>query len=434
MAKLINIFIFVMILTGICLPQKKLTLNDAVQQTLANNYSIHIAKANTEILNNNTSLGNSGLLPELSASGSLSGNKSHIRQEYNTGEVYEYSEVNSDNAIASISLSWTIFDGFKMFASLSRYKELNKSGELTLKNEIENAVYSLMTNYYGIVHDVKLLKAYRNSLEISKIRFGIVSDQKELGSASKFDVLQAQVDLNEDSSNVMRQDVKISKAKIILRQIMGVKVPFEFILEDSVKIKSYYDYDQLFDATENNNKEILLANQKIAISNLDISLSKSDLYPKINVNAGYGFNRAENDINQVKVNKSYGVNYGIGASLNIFDGFNISRQIENAEISRKIAELQLEDLKTKVRATLLSAYKNYTTNFSLMQLEKANLKVAEENVDIAKDKLKLGTITYLEFRKIQNDFLNAENRLFNAEYDTKISEIDLLKLSGQILN
>jgi outer membrane protein TolC len=434
MAKYKILILCVIVFSGISYAQKILTLDEALKLTLENNYSILIAKANSEIYSNNASAGNAGMLPELNANTSYSRSNNFNKQTYNTGQVYNYSSVNADNTNASVTLSWTLFDGFKMFASLNKYKELKNQGDLLLKSEIENSVYSLLVNYYGIVHDIKLLTAYKNSLEISKIRLNIVSDKKELGSASKFDVLQAQVDLNEDSSNVMRQEVKISNEKtILLRQIMCVKVPFEFTLEDSIPIKSYYDYDQLFDAAENNNKTIKLAEQRAALSKLDISLAKSDLYPKISVNTGYGYSRAENDANSVKINTNYGYNYGISASFNIFDGFNISRQIENAEISQKIAGFELEDARLNVRASLTNAYKNYNTNFQLMKLEKSNVKTAYENVELAKEKLKLGTITYLEFRKIQNDFLNAENRLSNAEFETKTSEIDLLKLSGLII-
>ena len=69
----------------------------------------------------------------------------------------------------------------------------------------------------------------------------------------------------------------------------------------------------------------------------------------------------------------------------------------------------------------------------LLKLEEQNLKTAEENLDIALERYKLGNLSGLELREVQKSLLDAEERLISGEYQTKLAEISLLQISGRIM-
>lgn len=76
----------------------------------------------------------------------------------------------------------------------------------------------------------------------------------------------------------------------------------------------------------------------------------------------------------------------------------------------------------------------YQNNMELTNLEKENLQTAHDNYDIALERYKLGDLSGIELREAQNSLLEAEDRLVQAQYNTKLCEISLIQISGNILS
>jgi outer membrane protein TolC len=123
---------------------------------------------------------------------------------------------------------------------------------------------------------------------------------------------------------------------------------------------------------------------------------------------------------------------GITARINIFDGFDTNRRVQNAQINQKNAALSLESHKLRLESDFLAIYRAYQNSLELVDLEQENLLHAEETLDIALERFRLGTISSLELREAQRTFFAAENRLINAKFDSKVAETELLKLSGEL--
>lgn len=432
MKKILSLFI--VCLTLPLFSQVLLTPEDAVKTALEKNFSIRIEKNNLEIADNNYSPGSAGFLPELNASGSFTKSRSTTKQEFFDGREVDRDNAGSENLNAAISLEWTIFDGFRMFASLDRYKELKNSGELKLKNEIETNISELLSVYYNIVRQQKILKLVEYNITLSTERLRIENDKKEVGSASGFDLRRAQVDLNEDKALYLRAELSLVQYKLLLKNLMGLNnSSTDFIVSDSIPLRRDFDYGELLDLAEKNNSSLQIAGVNKRISELEAGIIRSEIYPQISLSAGYNFLKSEADAGLLKSNQSHGYNYGIGASWNLFNGLNTRRNLENAGIMIENSNLQYEQTLTLVRSDLQNAFKVFENSIEQMNLELQNLKAAEENVDIALERLKLGNISPLEFREAQTDLLDAQNRLVSSQVDAKIAETDLLRISGILI-
>lgn len=413
--------------------QEALSLEDAVKIALKNNYSISIARNESKIAENNSNIGNAGFLPSIDASGSYIKSNNDTKQEYFDGRTVDRNGAKSTNLTAGVDLNWTIFDGLGMFANLDMYKELNRIGEDNFRAEVEVNLADVIETYYNLIREKQVLVVLNQAIGISEERVRIAESKKDVGTGSKFDLRQAQVDLNEDRSNLLREELTYEQLKVNLNQLMGRDVNTDFNVADTIIVNSNLNLDDLKNRTAEKNTTLQIAKKNLNLSEINLRLARAELFPRISLVGGYDYTKSESEAGFIKSNNNYSLSYGISANLNLFNGLNTRRKIENAAIGIENSQLNYDRVKTGVEADLLNTYKKYLNSLQLVKLEEENLKVALESVDIALEKLKLGNITPLEFRETQRKLIDAKSRLVSAQYDAKSAETELLRISGQLI-
>lgn len=414
-------------------PQQKLTLKEAIDIALKNNYDILLAKNDAAISDNNYSLGNAGFLPKIDVTGSQTKTVTNTKQEYSDGRTVDKTGAGSNSTNAAIALTWTIFDGLKMFTTYSKLNEYKELGEIKLRGQIETSVSEVIKTYYNIVQQKYNYRVAKESVEISEERLKLIQDKLSVGSASNLDMLRAKVDLNADKSSMLSQEALLSSLKVGLNGLLARRAEIDFEVDDLIEIQKGLTFEQLKLSAYNNNIDILTAEKNKIISSLDVNLSRSDYFPKISLNGGYTYQNSAADANLVKSNKSNGYNYGLSLSWNIFNGFNSHLLFQNALISLDKSEINILATKNEIESALLISFKNYEKNLEILSLEEENVSVAKENLDLAFEELKLGSFSPLEFREVQKSYAAAQSRLSTARYTAKMSEKDLLKQSGVLL-
>ena len=413
--------------------QELLTLEKAIEITLNNNFSINIARNESEIAGNNSTIGNAGFLPTIDASGSYIKSSNDTKQEYFDGRTIDRTGARSTNITAGVNLSWTIFDGLQMFGNLEALKELNKIGRANFKAEVENNIADVTETYYNLIREKQVLDVLKETITISEERVRIAESKKDVGTGSKFDLRQAQVDLNEDRSNLLKEELTYEQLKVFLNQLMGRNVGSDFNVSDTIMVNRNLNLDELKNLTLDRNTSLDIAQKNLNLSEINLGLARSEWFPTISMIGGYNYTNSESAAGFVKSNKNYSLSYGLSASFNLFNGLNTSRKIENAKIDLENNRLKFSQIKIDVEANLLNTFKKYLSSLQLVQLEEENLLVAQESVDIALEKLKLGNITPLEFRETQRKLIDAKSRLVAAQFDAKTTETELLKISGQLI-
>ncbi|MDX1586565.1 MAG: TolC family protein [Balneolaceae bacterium] len=422
------------ICSGPLLAQDTLTVEEALSIGLENNYSIRIAGNDSEIAANNYTLGNAGFLPTLTATGSRSYSIQDSKQEFAQGGIpnntTENAKSNSTNANAS--LNWTIFDGLRMFTTYDRLNELKALGDEQFRLTLENTIASIISAYYNIIRQQKIYDVLESTVEVSEQRISIAETRKDLGSGSEYDLLQARADLNADKAAVIRQEVQLNSAKILLNELLSREINTEFSVMESIPLDEDLEYNELLQKAMQNNKQLTVAriNQKVA--GLEIRELQGERYPEVNLNAGYNYSRNESGAGFIELNQSDGFNYGVTARLNIFDGFNTGRQIENAKIRQKNFEMAVEDQKLQLEAGMSAEFRNYLNSLELVKLESENLIFAEQSLEIALERFKLGTINSIELREVQRTLISAESRLIQAQFEAKLAETELQRISGSL--
>lgn len=415
--------------------QEVYDLERCIQTGLERNYSIRIVRNEEQINRNNAIPGNAGYLPEVDMSGGFSGSVNSNRNTLRDGTKEKQTGVTAETANVGLNVNWTLFDGFGIQASYERLKELKRMGELNTRLTMEDFVANLSSEYYNFIRQKIRLRNLRSTLDLSRERLRIVEERYSIGSMSRLDLQQAQVDFNADSSKILNQLEVVHASRIRLNELMALDNVEEVIqIKDSIIYPNpFLDEIDVWEHTQTSNVSLLIARKNKEISELDYRKVKSRNYPYLKLNVGYGYTTNWNEVGTTDLQRRLGLNYGVTVGISIFDGFNRRREQRNARIGVQNEELRIQEMELGLRADMSNLWMAYQNNLDLWSLEKENLVAAQENYNIAIDRYKLGELSGIELREAQNSLLEAEERQSIAEYSTKVCEISLLQLSGQIL-
>ena len=226
----------------------------------------------------------------------------------------------------------------------------------------------------------------------------------------------------------MSEDVLKSK----LMAGPDVNAPLQ-ICDSLIRVNSRLEEGELLKRMLQTNASLLKADRNTALAGLDLKTLQARNYPYVKLNAGYGYqlNRYGNNANRQR--QTWGPDVGATLGITLFDG-NRRREQRNARIQIENAELTRQQLELSLRADLADFWQAYRNNLELLKLEEENLVAATENHEIAMERYLLGDLSGIEMREAQKSLLDAEERILSAQYNTKLCEISLQQISGNILS
>ncbi|MGV3547885.1 MAG: TolC family protein [Pedobacter sp.] len=412
--------------------QEKLTLQEAIRIALRNNYDIKLIKNETQIAKNNANLGNAGMLPIVTGDFSTGGSRQNTLQTQASGTERRINGARNSNMGYGVGLDWTVFDGFSMFANYDRLKALEQQGEKNATQQILTTITDVLSAYYNVAKQQQLVVAADSTIDISAFRLRIADSKLKIGRGSKLDVLAAQVDYNTDTSSYLQQKNLLDNYMVTLNELLARDVNIKFTVDNAFDIEENLNYTSLAAQLDQLNPALQSAILNKKIAELSLKQVQGNRYPQISVNSGYDFNRSQTPTGFNTQFRARGFSYGLTATVNIFNGFLQRQNERNAKININTAELQLNQTKQNLNAQLTSAYQDYSTFLELAKLERGNIEIATQNLEITLEKYRLGNITPLELREAQRNFIDANNRYLEIKYQGKLAEIYLKQISGTL--
>lgn len=412
--------------------QPLLTLEEAVNLALENNFRIRIARNDARIDETNNTIGNAGMLPSVAATYNDNRAVQSTEQTRLDGTVVELDNARNNNRNYGVSLGWTIFDGFGMFVRHDQLRTIEALGTAELQLEVLTRVSEVMALYFDIAQQQQVLRALDSTLVISRQRVSLAENRYTIGKASKLEVLNAQVDLNTDQTTLLQQQEIQAQTKIRLNELLAREVETDFRVQDEYTTDENLQLGELQQKLLSQNPQIQAQVLLKRIAELELKNIRSERYPSVNISAGYIFTDNESGGGFISQSQGQGFNYGLGARLNLFDGRNLQRREQVAKIQIETSQLLLEEQQQVLQSRLAEVYQTYLTQLRLISLEQSNTGLARENMEITMEKHRIGTIPTIEYRTAQLNYVNAQLRLAQARYRAKLSEIRLRELSGTL--
>jgi outer membrane protein len=422
--------------------QQQLTLQDAITAALKNNYDILLSRndSTSYALDRYYSFG--AFMPQVNGTASMVWNTNNQQLKFASridgkDSLITRNGVRTSNLNYGVNLNWTLFDGLKMFATRERLMEQEALGALNLKSQIVNSVAAVINSYYGIVRQKELLRALTNQDTVYVERVQLADKKLSVGLGSKPELLQAKVDYNAQRTLQLTQQSLLAQLRDKLNQLIGFKQGSVYEVEDSIPLNMSLQYGEFAQKYEDSNPLLLAAKKSIDVANLTVKEQRAGLWPTLSFNSAYNFAKTNNSVvvnqNQPFYNQNRGFNYGFGLNVPILNGFNTRRLIRQAQLNVQYQQVNYEKQRSLIDVGISNSFKDYELQKKLLDVEYDNILLADENVNIALQRLKQGVATSLELREAQKSQQDAYIRLITAKYNTKLAETELLRLRGDLL-
>ncbi|MCB0372253.1 MAG: TolC family protein [Muricauda sp.] len=409
---------------------------EAIRLVLENNLDIQVAKNTREIDGNNATILNSGYLPTVTANAGGSIDKQDSEGVLANGDTRTADGAETRRYNASLNVNYTLFDGLGRHYNYKSFKERSEQSELQVRQTIENTILQLFSVYYEVARLTENTNNLEQALEISKDRLTRAKYQFEYGQNTGLDVLNAEVDINTDSINLLNSRQQLRNTMRDLNLILNRDLSAQFEADTTVSFVPGLQMEAMYGEARLNNVRLQIVEKDINISNYSLKVAKSGYLPTIGLTGTYGWNESNNNspLAFTLQNTSTGVTGAINLTWNLFDGGRTITGVKNAKIGYENQELLKKQTELEVERDIRNAWDSYTNALYVLEVQEKNLQTNQDNFNRTDERYKLGQITSIEFRQAQLNLLNAELAKSQAKYNAKLAELQMLQISGQLLN
>ena len=435
--------------------QDLLNLEDVIKLTIENNFDIQIAKNNEQVAKNNNNIGligggqstgstpsggSTGMLPQISISAGSPQSPLGVGQTISTLKYSNpASDVNaqklsSTSYAPSIVGTWYFFDGLKMFATKKKLNRAQELSDLQYRLTVENTLLTALSTYYQMISTEQYIKSLKTSLILGSDQKKLAEQKLKSGVGSNVDVLQTQIDYNNIRVQIIQQQNLLNEQRINLNTVLKRSPDIEFSVPDTIIMQTKPEYASALENTDKNNSSILISKKAVEIDELSLKEYKANRMPKIGVTGNYSYQHTTSDIGFQRLNQNYGYNAGFIFSWTLLNNLTTNTAIKNQLVQLSSDNFRLEASQMQEKSNLYKAFLNFQNNLNVIEIEKQSVKLANQNLIIAAQRFRQGLSNYIEYRTVEQSYEDAQYRLSQAAFTTKISELNYLKAQGMLIH
>jgi outer membrane protein len=412
--------------------QEALTVEDAVNIALKKNFDILVANNDAETAKINNTAGNAGMLPVIKLAGTGAYEENNEYQKLSGGAVNKYPSLTTRSLSAGTELSWTLFDGGKMFVTKNKLNEIEALGQIEFMNQVLQTQYDVIAAYYDVVRQKQQLASFNEIISYDRERVKIAEVGYNAGSMVKTDLLQAKIDLNVAMENAINQQSVISAALKTLNSLLGQNPDNVYVISDSIPLGYSPNKEELLQKLNTANTSILASGKQVDIAKLALSETRKSYLPLFSLNAGYYLSNSENSEGSVLHNRLYGPQINGTLQIPLFSAGETKRKTAVSRTALLSAEYNFQNTSLLVNTVLQNTLTDFENQQNLLNIEKENNAVARENLEISLQRLRLGQTTSLEVHQAQEYFVQSGTRLINIKYNLKLAETKLKQLISSL--
>jgi outer membrane protein TolC len=414
--------------------QELMTLEDAIAIGLQKNFDLQLRHQEWKIAKNRNHPGRAGKLPGVNSFLNWNNSLNYSRLKFISGVEQVANNAFNTNLSGALQVDYPLLDGGKSRnrQEILGYMELISSREMEVGSQ--NLVADIGQAYLAIQLQQSYIETLAEQLAFSQQRYFVAIKRKEIGSGSLLDLMQSEIALRTDSTEWVKQRNVNEILKVNLLSLINLapEVPYQF--EALVEPDPLPSYSLLEDLLYKQNPEVLRQKADVMRVEAEYKLSQSERIPTLQVFTGVSGTYSQSAVGFVLSNVGMSPFAGIGIAYPIWDGKVRKLDQANAKISWESAKIQMEQTKIDLSNRLFSSYKNYQNALEVVAIEKANVKLAKRNLEIAKDSYEAGGLSDLELRSIQNILLDAQFKVLSSIRVVSEEKWNIYRITGDFNN
>lgn len=414
--------------------QADLSMMQAIEKSLINNYEIKLIEGNYSISKTQNSWGMAGLIPTFSLN---IGNNTSLQDNTNNPATFFPGVLLNDNLQATLDMSWTIFSGFGIRINKERFDLMQSQTKGNAVVVIESTIYNVILAYYTAVVQQRKLEIMADLLAYSREKLAYHEMKSEMGLSSSLDLLEFKNLVLTDSTNYLLQELSVRNSKRNLNLLMAEDVEQDYTLTDSLKISTpQTTYDELKLNMLGNNNNLKNQFMNYELKELEIQAKKSAFYPIVTLNIGtspsVGYFQVFGDNGFSANTNAWSHNAAINVRYDLFQGWNRKRNSQIAVIQRDLAGLEIEQLQLELSHLLRANFELYQTRNKVQSMSSQRVDHAQQLWALGKEKYDMGTINVFNLNDIKLSYQQSVLSYYDRMFELIQTHYDLMRLTGQI--
>ncbi len=420
------IFTFLLLLAAIDLnaQEQQLSLSDALQKALENNYGIIISKSEADIASINNNWGSAGRYP-------------NIGFDANSANNHELIGNTTTNRISGgLGLNWTIFNGFRVNITKDKLEQLEELAKGRSAVVVENTIQDVVLSFYNILLQKEKLEVLETLMSLSEDRYNYVQLKFDVGGTGTYNVLQAKNVYLEDKASYLNQEVVVRNVIRNFNFLIGEQPAAQWDFNEDFKSDtSQYILGDLLDKMLANNQTLQNQYANLVLQQKETDLQKSSLYPRLSLSTGIdnSYSWINTEAQGTTSNEALTPYGNVSLSFDIYSGGTRKRAIDVAKINEEITQIEIDEMEHSLTNLLFNEHDLYNLRKTLLNVSEQSLEAAEMNLQIADEKFKSGAINSFNYRDIQLSYLNSALNRLQAVYNLIYSNTTLTRLTGGFL-
>jgi len=414
-----------------------LTLFDAIEIAIQNNYSLKSAYEKINLSKYQITENAAQGLPQVSintsysrqdpvtapppTSGSGFGNNPQFAAFLGTARVNTFRN--------QVTLNQVLFAGFRIIDGI-RLANINvNSSEEEYRKTRQEIVFNVSNSYYNTLKAYQLLEALKFSLKQAEIHLEQAKKFEQAGTGLKIDVLRANNQLVNIQMQLSQAINNYEKSKKTLNLVMGraVDTPIEMNIKPEIP-DILIDEEKFIKTALENRSELRQLKIKKEIDEILVTIQSRATWPTISASLSYNItDQAVVNGNSVNIQN---LNYGINMNWPVFDGLLTQAKVQKAQNSVIQDQISIDQLQQNIILEVKQNILDLQESKERMLMANEGIKLSEEALRIAKKRYESGVGLNIEVIDAQNNLNQSKLNFINAEYDFNINKVKLYKSLG----
>lgn len=437
-----KVFVAVMVvcwagLAGAQETQKVLRLDDALRIALEQNTSVRIAENNVESAGNNVTSAYGSYIPQFYAGASF--NRSGVSSPPTIQSIggipfqTQRTETYYNTYRTGFGLTYTVFDGFNREASLSSALTTEDQAVFQYHRTRQQTAFLVQSAYLNVLRNEQLVKVAEENLKRDRRQLERITESNKVGAASLADVYRQQSVVANDEVNLISAQNTYDKSKADLLNLLALDPNTEYVIADpsideqikqqSTGYEALLPFEDLTRRALDSRPDYKSTMAGVDLADNGITRAWSFYYPTVSVNGGFSTNAQEFVPATSWGNRAS--NVGLTLSWQLPEIFGSLTRIQNAYISRRNADLQLEQKTRDVRVEVKKAVLDLEAARKQLEATQKSLISAEQDRRVAEERYNLGAGTLLDLYIANANYVNAQASNVNANYNFIIASRNL---------